>query len=315
MQQHQKHEAYHMPDGQKVQLGQRIAQGGEGAVYEIKDDPNIVAKIYHKGKRPLEIESKLKHMVDYPPRGRVHDTIAWPMSRLVGNQDGETHGYLMKRAAPGAIPASVFTSKKLRKQHREISQKNREETQALMAEIIVKYANTMQSMHDAGYAIGDVNDKNLLAWPDGRILVLDADSFQTPAPHGTNYRCRVGRPEYQAPEILKAMSVPCQIVGCPEGPVGHGAVYGCFDREPNHDLFSLGILAYQALCDGRHPYSGRLKANAQPAQKSTDRIKLGYFPFHRHGQQYVQPSREQTLEWKALTQNLRNYFQSTFEYR
>ena len=32
-----------------------------------------------------------------------------------------------------------------------------------MTDIVVRYADTMQELHDPGYAVGDVNDKNLLA--------------------------------------------------------------------------------------------------------------------------------------------------------
>ena len=315
MRQDRQHEAYRLPNGQRVLLGAQIARGGEGVVYEVAGNPDIVAKVYHRGKRPPHIEEKLKRMVSRPPGGRAPSTVAWPLARLIADLDGETHGYLMKRAEAGAIPAAVFTSRKLRKQHREISLKGRCETQELMAQIVTGYADTVQELHDAGYAVGDVNDKNLLAWSDGRIMVLDADSFQVPKPDGGVFRCRVGRPEYQPPEILETMSAPCRTSGCPEGPSGHQAGYGCFDRKPEHDRFSLGILAYQALCDGRHPYSGRLTSSAQPAQKSPDRIRLGYFPFHSHGRRYVQPSREQQLEWGALTPELQEYFQKTFEYR
>lgn len=172
----------------------------------------------------------------------------------------------------------------------------------------------MQRLHDGGYAIGDVNDKNLLAWPDGRILVLDADSFHVTDQDGTIFRCRVGRPEYQPPETLSAMSQQCRRPNCPEGQTSHQAIYGCLDRTPDHDRFSLAILAYQGLCDGRHPYSGRLTKQAQPADKSTDRIKLGYFPFHDYGRKYVQPSRDQTLEWEALTPELQEYFRQAFRH-
>ena len=315
MQQRQRHETYHIPNGQKVLLGVRIAQGGEGSVHEVLGNQDIVAKVYHKGKHPPQIEEKLTQMVSRPPGGRAPNAVAWPLARLVADQDGQTHGYLMDRAKPGAIPAAVFTSRKLRKQHREISIKSRRDIQLLMAAIVVRYADTMQELHDSGYAIGDVNDKNLLAWPDGRILVLDADSFQAPSTDGSVFRCRVGRPEYQPPEILQTMSATCHISGCHEGPPSHHTSYGCFDRKPDHDLFSLGVLAYQALCDGRHPYSGRLTEKAQPAQKSTDRIRLGYFPFSDHGEQYVQPSREQKLEWESLTPHLQDYFRKTFAHQ
>ena len=184
MQQSQQHEAYRLPDGQRVLLGAQIGEGGEGVVYEVTGNPDIVAKMYHRGKRPPHIEEKLRQMVSRPPGGGAPSTVAWPLARLIADLDGETHGYLMRRAEAGAIPAAVFASRKLRKQHREISLKSRRETQELMAQIVTGYADTMQELHDAGYAVGDVNDKNLLAWPDGRIMVLDADSFQAPKPGG-----------------------------------------------------------------------------------------------------------------------------------
>ncbi len=271
IQQRQRHEAHHIPDGPKVLLGVVIAQGGEGSVHEVLGNQDIVAKVYHQGKRPPDIEEKLRQMVSRPPGGRAPSAVAWPLARLIADRDGQTHGYLMERAKPGAIPAAVFTSRKLGKQHREISLESRREIQVLMAEIVVKYADTMQELHDYEYAVGDANNKKLLAWPDGRILALDADSFQMPAPVGGVFRCRIGRPEYQPPEILKTMSAPCRIIGCAEGPTGHQAGYGCFDRPPEHDRFSLGVLAYQARCEGRHPYSGRLTSSVQPAQKSPDR--------------------------------------------
>ena len=110
IQQRQRHEAHHIPDGPKVLLGVRIAQGGEGSVHEVLGNQEIVAKVYHKGKHPPEIEEKLRHMVSRPPGGRAPSAVAWPLARLIADRDGQTHGYLMKRAKPGAIPAAVFTS-------------------------------------------------------------------------------------------------------------------------------------------------------------------------------------------------------------
>lgn len=314
MQQRQRHDSYRTPDGQRVSLGNRIAQGGEGTVHDIKGNPGLVVKVYKRDRRPPWIDEKLRQMINNPPGGQPPATVAWPLARLLSDRNGATSGYIMRKAASGAIPAVVFTSVKLRKQHREMAGKCRRDTQALMARIVAAYADTMQALHDAGYAIGDVNDKNLLAWPDGRILILDADSFQVPDNGGGYHRCRVGRPEYQPPEILNRMSPPCRISGCPEGPSVHQVGYGCFDRKPDHDRFSLGVLAYQALCDGRHPYSGRLTEIAEAAEKSVDRIRLGYFPFHSHGERHIQPSLDQKLEWEALTPELKEYFRQTFQH-
>ena len=107
----------------------------------------------------------------------------------------------MHRVERGAIPAAVFASRNLRKQHREISLKRRREIQTMIANSIVRCANTTPEMH----ASDDVNDENLLAWPDGRILVLDADSFQTPTTGSRVFRCRAGKLEqHRRAEALRA---------------------------------------------------------------------------------------------------------------
>ena len=125
----------------------------------------------------------------------------------------------MRKAPPGALPAAIFTSRKLRRQRADMRTRSHKETQRIMARIVAQYADTMQTLHDAGYAIGDVNDKNLLAWADGRIMVLGADSFQVPADNGHNFRCPVGRAEYQAPEVIEKISRPCRSGTCPGSPV------------------------------------------------------------------------------------------------
>ena len=108
-------------------------------------------------------------MVSRLPGGNAPDGVAWPWARFVADRDGQTHGYLMQRAKPGAMPPpysdpASFRSCKLRKQRREISLKSRREIQVLMAGIVVRYAATMQKMHDYGYAVGDVNDTHCLTW-------------------------------------------------------------------------------------------------------------------------------------------------------
>ena len=109
IQQGQRHEAHHIPDGPKVLLGVRIAPGGEGSVHEVSGNQDLVA-IYHQGRRPPEIAEKLRQMVSRPPGGNAPDGVAWPWARFVADRDGQTHGYLMQRAKPGAIPAAVFRS-------------------------------------------------------------------------------------------------------------------------------------------------------------------------------------------------------------
>ena len=55
-------------------------------------------------------ESQAARVVSRPPGGNAPDGVAWPWARFVADRDGQTHGYLMQRAKPGAIPAAVFRS-------------------------------------------------------------------------------------------------------------------------------------------------------------------------------------------------------------
>lgn len=59
-------------DGQK-------AEGGEGRLYET-DYNNLVAKIYHEGKRTPEREKKILYMIEHPITGKENITyrICWP---------------------------------------------------------------------------------------------------------------------------------------------------------------------------------------------------------------------------------------------
>jgi len=46
-----------------------IAAGGEGEIYNINGQPNLVAKLYKQGKATIDKEYKLVKMVNEPPDG------------------------------------------------------------------------------------------------------------------------------------------------------------------------------------------------------------------------------------------------------
>ena len=104
---------YYLPNGEHFSLGHQIAQGGEGTVHDIQGNPTLVAKIYRPGKRPDNIARKLTRMISHPPGGQPPANIAWPLARILSDSDNQTHGYIMRKASPGAIPAAIFTSRKI----------------------------------------------------------------------------------------------------------------------------------------------------------------------------------------------------------
>ena len=312
---------YKLPNGKLVILSDLVrgGEGGEEAVYYIQGAPGLVAKIYHADKRPHDIDSKLQSMVNHRLRlpELARSRVAWPLERIVKVQDGETWGYVMYEAKQGGVQAVVAATPTARRENPQFADLSDRQVTLALATAVSRYAQLVESLHQVGYVVGDINDKNLLVWPNGDILALDADSFQTPGGH---HRCRAGREEYQPPEILRLLKdrVPCRVPRCPEGPQPHPMHYGCLvQRDRDHDHFALAVLAYQMLCNGRHPYHGKVAAQSPKAPRAADRILLGYFPFHEYGQRHITPTpQKQVDDWHRLSPGLRDdYFTQAFAHR
>jgi len=123
----------------------------------------------------------------------------------------------------------------------------------------------VRSVHSRGYVIGDVNESNVLVAEDAIVTLVDTDSFQVN--DGTTvYRCTVGKPEYTPPEL-------------------QGMSFRDVDRSVEHDLFGLGVLIYQLLMEGTHPFGGVFTGQGE-APELQDRIKSGHFPHGRRGIPY-----------------------------
>src|SRR5438046_1766540 len=66
--------------GEPISLGKEIARGGEGRILEVHDNPDLVAKIYH---RPIDQEKafKLMAMVNLKT-DRLLNLAAWPVDTI-----------------------------------------------------------------------------------------------------------------------------------------------------------------------------------------------------------------------------------------
>ncbi len=98
-------------------------------------------------------------------------------------------------------------------------------------------AAAFAGIHKHGHVIGDVNQGNVLVGNDGKVVLIDTDSFQIDA-RGTTHLCQVGVSHFTPPELQGVASFD-------ERP-----------RSPNHDNFGLALLIFHLLFGGRHPYSG-----------------------------------------------------------
>src|ERR1043165_3684547 len=215
--------------GQTVALGQQLASGGEGAVYRVHGQPQVVAKFYHE---PISATkaAKLKALTRQPPPAKLAGITAWP-TMLLTDDRFRVVGFLMPLVADRTGLTSLLASS-LRRVSFPIA-----DWRFLIA-VARNVAAAVEALHAHGYIIGDLNDGGFLVSPtDATVMVVDIDSLQvrdgTPSP-----RCEVAKPLYTAPEL-------------------HGAAFTAIDRTENHDSFSLGVLIFQLLFLGRHPFAGR----------------------------------------------------------
>src|SRR5215813_6820508 len=221
------HRIFHTSQSEIVRLGRRIGTGAEGEVYEIQDNSDLVAKVYHEPP-PKEKAEKLVALSRLGNE-RLFNLSAWPVSTLRDAPDGEVVGFIMKKISQ-AEEIHALHSPKSR------LQKFPEASWAFLIYAAANIARAVAAIHEHGYVIGDLNPKNILVTRKATVYLLDVDSFQVMA-DGKTYRCDGGFPEYTPPEL-------------------QGVAFRKVDRTQEHDYFGLAVVIFQLLFMGRHPFSG-----------------------------------------------------------
>jgi len=239
-------------DGAAIQLGPKIASGGEGTVYEVAGDRGRVAKIYHR-----DAENrlpKLRGMLQAPPqdphRARTgHVSFCWP-ERLMFDRTGACVGFVMPRLDRETHqPAAMYW--------------NTDDRAAIAPAFTWKHlvvsaaniASLLELLHAQGHVFGDLNEENVLLNDRALATIVDCDSMQICDPlTQTIYRSAVGREAYISPERIDVTLADC-------------------DRGVTDDQWALGVLVFQMLMEGHHPTDGI----GDPDERRA-RIQQGVFP-------------------------------------
>ena len=103
--------------------------------------------------------------------------------------------------------------------------------------VALNVARAVGKVHQTGCVIGDLNHSGILVAEDGRVALIDADSFQFRLGQKT-YPCVVGVQDFLPPEL-------------------HGVNLSAVTRSVEHDNFGLAVVVFLLLLMGRHPYAGR----------------------------------------------------------
>lgn len=244
-----------------------LGKGGEGSVYAVQqhtvpglaDAADIVAKIYHdptEGNRKNKTAAMLKN----PPES---DSVAWPLG-IVFTADKQFAGYVMVK----------LDNKKYRQWSELANAADRRETSP---HFDVQYGLTaaknlaiaIDSIHEAGHRVGDVNESNIFVGTDATVLIVDTDSAQISSGERT-YNCLVGKPDYTAPELI-------------------GGSLRDKERTRATDVFAYAIAIYQMLTGGFHPTDGVYQGDDMPPDFGK-KIRMNSYPSLFGANQHFTPN-------------------------
>jgi serine/threonine protein kinase len=233
--------------------GDLLHEGGEGFIYEIRNEPHLLMKIYREtdvsGDKIVthELEAKLTYMKNHPPQSLIDkEIIAWPME-LIYTGD-KLIGFVMPKLNFESKIQRVYNYK-----HPIIDQYEYDtypKTQVKIG-VAVNLAYALYELHRAGYVVGDLNHENIGIDKEGQVKIVDCDSFHITDENGAVYRTNVIMAGYLAPEIIRhckeerAAGRPCML---------NDVAMPTFTVES--DRFCLAVHVFQLLMNGISPFNG-----------------------------------------------------------
>lgn len=268
--------------GEQFQVTRQLGRGGEGTAFLLGNVPGYVAKVYHQPLSDWQLQ-KLQIM-----SGMCDDALlsnaAWPVAVVSRAGERRPCGFIMP-FAPGHELHQVYgpASRK---------QKLPAATWDHLVLIARNAACAFDTLHRRNVIIGDVNEKNLFVREDGRVVLVDCDSYQVTR-DGRVYPCRVGVPLYTPPEL-------------------QGQHLSQVQRSWNHDAFGLAVLIFQLLFMGRHPFAGVTRDAQFLAIENGDAIRNGLYAFGNGAAAVGVMPPPHSLPISAVTSELQAFFEAAF---
>jgi DNA-binding helix-hairpin-helix protein with protein kinase domain len=231
-----------------AELDREIKRGGEGAIRLLRGEPGLLAKVLHhpNDERRQKIEAMIAD-----PRARLREFCAWPSAPLIDDR-GRLLGFTMRRA-PG-VEWFLLAGIGSRLQIRPTADYR------FLVGCSANLARAIAALHAEGIVVGDINESLAFVAEDGKVTLIDCDSFQFKA-RGQLFACDVAKPEYLPPELQ-----------------GDPSVRG-IRRQKQHDLFGLAVLVFEMLMLGRHPFAGVPVSGELPETQECIRRKM--YPYAR----------------------------------
>lgn len=217
--------------GKPIHLAKKLASGGEGEIYEISSNPDLLAKIYlprvlHE--RQGDLEKKLPLMTALADDLLLNNT-AWPQGTLYDKKTKRLTGFVMKKIEGHKEIHLLYGPKSRIRDFPDAGW-------SFLIHAAINVARVFEVIHNCGHIIGDINARSVLVSNQATVQLIDCDSFQIT--YGNEqFPCHVGVPEYTSPEL-------------------QGRSLKGLARNQGHDSFGLAVLIFQLLFMGRHPFHG-----------------------------------------------------------
>lgn len=232
-------------DGERLAVGARLGQGGEGAVFAT-DDPWILLKLWHVGvgRDPGTMRSLVGLTAGGWPDPAGRPRVA-AIRGLAMDAAGRLVGVTMDCVPPGLVAMPDLLTA------RDRTRLGIDTTPVWKLRLAARFADAVDRAHRLGIVMADVSPRHAVAHPlRARLMMLDADAWQLAdgrtAPRQVSED--VWRPGADRPTI--------------EG-----------------DRGALAVTVAMILLDGRHPCDGvRPDAGAPPSLVS-DNLRDGYSHF------------------------------------
>lgn len=270
-------------------------KGGEGSVFDVVGNSDIVLKKYHDANKPSDKITELMKQASTWDSEFKKWTVA--PKDCVYDENNAFVGYTMKKLT-GSFKAlaEVYDMD----EGKSISYDNKVRTAMNLCSITYL-------AHKNNVVIGDYNQKNIAVGTRGEVSLFDNDSFQITAGNKV-YRCVVGVHEEMAPEIfgkLRREKADLISVSTP--------VYNIYT-----DYYTLALHVFHLLMNGAHPFNTKIDASKLPDSKTVSSVMLplktaaekGVFAIAHPTLFYTKPA--WVPKYEILSEGLRDCFERAF---
>ena len=153
-----------------------------------------------------------------------------------------------------------------------------------LVQLAVTVLEKIQTLHQSGVLLGDINLNNLLMVSPREVWLVDCDSYQV-----GGYPCPVGKSQFVPPEL-------------------QGKRFSELLRTPGNEAFAVATLLFMLMLPGKAPYA------QQGGDSMEDAIRRMEFPYpcgDNHGSGV--PEGSWRYQWSHLPLYVKGYFYDTFQ--